>query len=83
MFLLASLKTPTNSNDSSESRVKFLFRLSFALFGGFSPMYIYCRFSEQFSESQAAFGTTSRVTGGFRKAGTSPLKRVRIFTVNK
>jgi hypothetical protein len=28
------------------------------------------------SESQAAFGTTFRVTGGYLKAGTSFLKRV-------
>jgi hypothetical protein len=32
--------------------------------------------SEQFSESQAAFGTTFRVTGGNLKSGTSFLKRV-------
>jgi hypothetical protein len=33
--------------------------------------------------TQAAFGTTSRVTGGCRKAGTSSLKKVtgRIFTI--
>ncbi len=34
------------------------------------------RLSEQFSESQAALGTTFRVTGGYLKAGTIFLKRV-------
>jgi hypothetical protein len=36
-------------------------------------------------ERQAAFGTTFRVTGGYRKAGTSSLKRVtgKIFTISK
>jgi hypothetical protein len=32
------------------------------------------RLSEQFSESQAAFGTTFRVTGGFRKADQDPAR---------
>jgi hypothetical protein len=50
-----------------------------------SAVYIHDRLSEQFSESQAAFGTIFIATGGFRKAGTSPLKRVtgRIFTISK
>jgi hypothetical protein len=44
---------------------------------------IHCWLSEQFSGSQAAFGTTFRVTGGYRKAGTSLLKKFtgRIFTI--
>jgi hypothetical protein len=42
------------------------------------------RLSEQLSGSQAAFGTTFRVTGGHRKAGTNSLKRAtgRIFTIS-
>jgi hypothetical protein len=36
------------------------------------PAYIHGRLSEPFSESQAAFGTTFRVIGGFRKAGQAP-----------
>jgi hypothetical protein len=40
-FLLASLKTLTNTENSSNSRVKFLFRLSFAIVGGFFPVYIH------------------------------------------
>jgi hypothetical protein len=38
---------------------------------------------EQFSESQAGFGTTLKGTGGYQKAGTSSLKRVtgRNFTI--
>jgi hypothetical protein len=52
-FLLASLKTLINS----KSRINFLFRLSFALIGEFFLEYIHSRLSEQFSESQAGFGT--------------------------
>jgi hypothetical protein len=43
------------------STSKFLFRLSFALIGQFSSVYIlqiHGQLSEQFSDSQAAFGTT-------------------------
>jgi hypothetical protein len=42
-------------------------------------MYIHSRLSEvseQFSGSQAGYGTTFRDTGGHHKAGTSSLKRV-------
>ncbi len=42
----------------------------------FFLVYIHSRFSEQFSESQARFGTTFKATGGYQKAGTSFLKRV-------
>jgi hypothetical protein len=34
------------------------------------------RLSEHFSGSQTAFGTTFRITGGYRKARTSLMKRV-------
>ncbi len=82
-FLLASLKT--NSKSCSESRIKFLFRLSFALIGQFFVVYIHRRLSEQFSELQAGIGTTSKGTGGYQKAGTSSLNRVtgRNFTISK
>jgi hypothetical protein len=82
-FLLASLKTLTNSKSCSESRNKFLYRLSFALIGHL--VYIHSRLSEQFSESQAGFVTTFQGTGGYQKAGTSSLKRVtgRHFTISK
>jgi hypothetical protein len=39
-------------------------------------VYIQGWISEQFLGSQAAFGTTFRVTGGYRKAETSFLNRV-------
>jgi hypothetical protein len=64
------------SNSCSESRIKFLFRHSFALIGQFCQVYIPSRLSEQFSESQVGFGTTFKGTGGYQKAGTSSLKRV-------
>jgi hypothetical protein len=46
-------------------------------------MYIHGWISEQFSGSQAALGTTFRVTAAYRKVGTSFLKMVigRIFAV--
>jgi hypothetical protein len=59
------LKTHNNSTEvRSVSRIKFLFRLSFALIGWFSPVYIYVRdnfqeysrLSEQLLESRAAVG---------------------------
>ncbi len=84
-FLLASVKTLTNSNSYSERRNIFKCRLSFALIGRFFPLYIHSRLWEQFSGTQAAFGTTFRDTSGFQKAGTSSLKRVtgRFFTIIK
>jgi hypothetical protein len=83
-FLLASLKTHTNSKKCSVSRIKFLFRLSFALIGKFFPVYIHSRLLEQFSGSQAGYGTTFWDTGGSQKARTSSLKRVtgRNFTIS-
>jgi hypothetical protein len=83
--LLAALKGLTNSKDCPVSRIKFLFRLSYTLIVEISPVYMDGRLSKQLSESQAAFGTTFKVTGGFRKSGTSPLKRVtgRIFPISK
>jgi hypothetical protein len=69
-FLLESLKTLTNDKDCSETRIKFLFRLSFSIIGRFSAEYIHSRLSEQFSGSQAAFTETFRVTGGYQKVGT-------------
>jgi hypothetical protein len=64
----------------SEVRIRihttFLFRLSFALIGQFFQVYIHSRLLEQFSESQAGFGTTFKGTVGYQKAGTSSLKRV-------
>jgi hypothetical protein len=63
-----------NENHAKKA-IKFLFRLSFALIGGFSS-YILSRFSEQFSGSRAAFGNHFINTSGYRKAGTSSMKRV-------
>ncbi len=73
--LLASLRTFTNSKSYSERRIKFLFRLPFAVIGQFSSD-IHSRLSEQFSESQAGFRTTFKDKGGYQKGGTSSLKRV-------
>jgi hypothetical protein len=59
-----------NSKNCSKSRIKFLFRLSLSLVD-FSQCIFAGRPYEQFSGSQAAFGTSFRLTGGYRKAGTS------------
>ncbi len=75
-FLLASLKTLTNSKSCSESRIKFLFTLPLLSLVNFFLMYIHSRLSEQFSESQAGFVATLKGTDGYQKAGTSSLKRV-------
>jgi hypothetical protein len=53
-FLDASLKTLTNSEDCSKSRIKFLLWLSFTFIGRFSQVFIHGRLSEQFSGKQAA-----------------------------
>jgi hypothetical protein len=37
-------------------------------------MYIFCQLLEQFSGSQAAYGTIVRVTGSYQKAGISYLE---------
>jgi hypothetical protein len=60
-LLLASLKTFTNSKNCSVSRIKLLFRLSFALIGRFFPVFL-------FSGSQAGYGTFFRDTDGYQKA---------------
>ncbi len=77
-LLLLLLKTLTYSKSCSESRIKFLFRLSFALIRQFFLVYIYNRLSEPFSEVHAGFGTTFKGTGDYQKAGTSSLKRVTV-----
>ncbi len=69
-MLLSSLKTLTNSEDCSESRIKISVSASFPAIGRFSTVYkpywmqensrkctCHWRLSEQFSDSLAAFGT--------------------------
>jgi hypothetical protein len=62
-------KMKNNSEDCTESRIKFLFCLSFSLIGRLSPMYIHSAFlvvfQNNFSWTQAAFVTTLKVTGGY------------------
>ncbi len=84
-FLLASLKTLANSKNCTSHQISVSIRLSFALVGRFFPVYIHGHFSEQVSESHAAFRTTFSDTGGCQKSGTSPVKRFtgRIFTISK
>jgi hypothetical protein len=57
-LLLASLKTPMNLKKFSESRLKFLFWLSFALIGRVSPLPVH---------SWPAFEAIFSIAGGFRK----------------
>jgi hypothetical protein len=65
-FLLASLKTLTNSINCSENRIKFLFRLSFAIIGTFIA-----GFRNNFQD----YGTTFRDTGGYQKFRNKLLER--------
>ncbi len=84
-FLLASLKTLTNSKSCSENRRKFLFRLCshWSIYSSVHDEYIHSRLSEQFSVSQTGFGTNFEGTDGYQKAGSSSLKRItgRNFTI--
>ncbi len=80
--LLASLKT---LNNCSESSSEFLFLLSLLSLVNFHQRTCHSWLPEQFSESQVAFGITSKVTGGYLQAGISFLKRVtvKIFRISK
>jgi hypothetical protein len=72
-ILFASLKTLPDFENSSESLIKFLFRLSFALIGQFfSSVHSKPAFGT-ISGPKACYGTTFRDTGGYQKAGTSSL----------
>jgi hypothetical protein len=57
-FLLASSKTLTSSNNCPESRIKILFRISFAVKVDFLLCTFHGRHSRKFLRSLAAFGTT-------------------------
>ncbi len=94
-FLSHPLKILTNSKDGSESRIKFLFRLSFSLTGWFFPVYFrnnfqdHRRLSEQLLESQAANGKPEQVLKGllegFLKLETDFIEASRswIFFTNR
>jgi hypothetical protein len=71
-FLLASLKTLPNTKSCSESGTTFLFWLSFAHISRFSPVVDFLQCTDTFT---AASGTILKITGGFRKARKSSLKR--------
>jgi hypothetical protein len=71
-FLFASLKILINSKICSKSRVKFLFWLSLLSLVYFLPVYIHGRLSEQFSETQATFGTTFEPQATIGKAEKVP-----------
>jgi hypothetical protein len=69
-----SLKSLTNSKNRKPHQTSV--RLSFALIGGFFPVYIHSRLSEQFQDHIRGFGTTFKDTGCNQKAGTSSLKKL-------
>ncbi len=70
-FLLASLKTFTNSKDClGKPHENFCSGFPPLSFGRFFPVFMYTwysRLSEQFSELQADFGTIFRITAGYLK----------------
>jgi hypothetical protein len=76
-FLLSSLETLTVPI-LKKAATEFLLWLSFAVIGGFLPVYTVYML-------QPASGTTLRVTEGYLKAGSGFLKRVsgRIFIIIK
>jgi hypothetical protein len=87
------MKKPSNLKIVPKAESKFLFRLPFLLLVNFYSVYSLLdegkcifnwRLSEQFSGSQAAFGTVVFI-GGYQKAGTSSLKSVsaRVFSISK
>ncbi len=80
-FLLAPLKTVTNSKVASE----FLSCSLLLSLVNFLQCTCHRRLSEQFSELRAAFGTTFRDTAGNQKVRTNFLKRVtgKIFVISK
>ncbi len=66
------MKTLTNSKNYPKSRKKFVFQLSFALIGRFSPVNIHGRLSEQFLGSQAALGTFLESQAAIGKSEQAP-----------
>jgi hypothetical protein len=77
--LSGSLKTLIGSENCSESRFKQISVPAFLCsHWSIFSVYIHSRHLEQFSGSQAGYGTTFRDTGGYQKAGTSSLKRVTV-----
>ncbi len=71
-FMLASLKTLTNSKDCSESRNIFLLLLSFALIGEFSPEYS-TFMPKTISRSQAVSGNSLESQAGNGKQYSNKL----------
>jgi hypothetical protein len=68
-FLLASVKTLSNYKSCSVRRIKFLFRLSFALIGRFVPVYIHIqsRLSEEFYDHRQVTEQLLETQAAFRK----------------
>jgi hypothetical protein len=76
----------TNTNSKLFRKLQLLFQLP--SLRRFCPVYIYDSWpwlSEQFPVSQTALETTFRVTGGFRKVGTSFLEKIaeRFFHISQ
>ncbi len=80
-FLLPSLKTLTYYKNCSESRIKFLFLLSFALVCKIFPVYIYSRLSEQFSESQAGYEQLLETHAAIRKPEQTLGNQKKIYEI--
>ncbi len=75
-FLFASLKTFTNSKNCSVSRIKFLFRLSFAPPCSFFSCVgtFIADFRNNFLGSQAGYRTILETQAAIRKSGQAPLR---------
>jgi hypothetical protein len=69
---LRHLKKKIILNIIPEIAKECLFRLFFPMIGYFLQCTCQSRLSEQFRESQAAFGTTFRITGNYPKSQNKP-----------
>ncbi len=67
-FCLLLWKKLANSKNRSESRLKSLFRLSFALLGRFFPLYIHCRgFRNNFQDHRRVTEQLLKMQAAIRK----------------
>ncbi len=82
MFLFSSQKTLTSSKDCSESRIKFVIRISLAFIFYFLRSTLTARFRNNFQNHRRF---SERLLGSYQKAGTSYQKRVTgsIATISK
>jgi hypothetical protein len=70
-FFIVSLKTVPDYENCSESRIKFLFRLSFALIGQFFPCTFMAGFRNNFQDHRRVMEQLLETQAVFRKSEQS------------